>query len=97
MVRNFTMWCAAAFFALTAASASAQTILPKSFADWTAASAGSFSPAQAGANSTDARAAKEYDFVSGEHDTYTHAASTEKDTEKGTQKAGQPAEAERSM
>jgi hypothetical protein len=67
MVRNFTMWCAAALFALTAASASAQTILPKSFADWTAVSAGSFS--QGGANTTEARAAKEYDFVSGEHDT----------------------------
>jgi len=92
MVRNFTMWCAAAFFALTAASASAQTILPKSFADWTAASAGSFS--QGGANTTEARAAKEYDFVSGEHDTYTHAPVTEKDTQKATQKPNQPGEAE---
>jgi hypothetical protein len=92
MVRNFTVWCAAAFFVLTAASASAQTILPKSFADWTASAAGSFSPAQG--NNTEARAAKEYDFVSGEHDTYTHAPSTEKDTEKGTQKAGQPGEAD---
>jgi hypothetical protein len=86
------MWCAAAFFALTAASAPAQTILPKSFADWTAASAGSFS--QSGANSTEARAAKEYDFVSGEHDTYTHAASTEKGTEKAAQKPNQPGEAD---
>jgi len=78
------MWCTAAFFVLTAASASAQTVLPKSFADWTASAAGSFS--QSSPNSTDARAAKEYDFVSGEHDTYTHAAST--------QKPNQPGEAE---
>ena len=92
MVRNFTMFFAAAFFALTAASASAQTILPKSFADWTAASAGSFSPAQA--NSTDARAAKEYDFVSGEHGTYTHAPTTEKGTDKAAQKPGQSGEAD---
>ena len=88
MVRNFTMWCAAAFFVLTTASASAQTILPKSFADWTASAAGSFS--QSGANTTEARAAKEYDFVSGEHDTYTHAPSTEKDT----RKPNQPGEAD---
>jgi hypothetical protein len=82
------MWCAAAFFVLTTASASAQTILPKSFADWTASAAGSFS--QSGANTTEARAAKEYDFVSGEHDTYTHAPSTEKDT----RKPNQPGEAD---
>jgi len=84
MVRNFTVWCAAAFLALTAASASAQTVLPKSFADWTAASAGSFSPTQGGANSADARAAKEYDFVSGEHDTYTHEGTQKPNTSSET-------------
>ncbi len=59
-------------------SASAQSILPKGFAGgWTQTAAGGFSPAQSSANDRVAEAAaKEYDFVSGEHATYTHGGDT---------------------
>jgi hypothetical protein len=61
--------------ALAASSASAQTILPKGFAGWSETASGSFSPAQSGADGKVAGAvAKEYDFVSGEHATYTRGA-----------------------
>ena len=67
----------ALIFALTGLPASAQSILPKGFASWSATAAGSFSPAQSGADGRVAEAvAKEYDFVSGEHATYTHGTDT---------------------
>jgi hypothetical protein len=65
----------AAIFLLTALSTSAQGILPKGFAGWSESATGSFSPAASGGDVRIAQAvAKEYDFVSGEHATYTHGA-----------------------
>lgn len=73
MVRKWAFF--AAVFALGALSASAQNILPKSFAGWTASNRGGFSLTE---NASDARVAeavaKEYDFVSGERATYTQGA-----------------------
>jgi hypothetical protein len=72
----------AALFAATAPFASAQTMLPKSFAGWSQSSAQTFSPAQnpSAQNESDGRvaaaAAKEYDFVSGEHAAYTRGPET---------------------
>jgi hypothetical protein len=75
MIRNASV--IAVIFALSALSAPAQSILPKSFAGWSASAAGSFSPAQSGADGKVAEAvAKEYDFVSGEHGAYTHGTET---------------------
>jgi len=65
----------AAIFLLTAFSASAQGILPKAFAGWSQSGLGSFSPSQSGADDHVAEAiAKEYEFASGEHATYTRGA-----------------------
>jgi hypothetical protein len=48
-------------------SAAAQAILPNSFAGWSASGKSAYTPA----NGVAASVAKEYDFVSGEHATYT--------------------------
>jgi uncharacterized protein DUF6599 len=64
----------AAMFLLTALPTSAQGILPKGFAGWSESATGSFSPAASGDGRIAEAVAKEYDFVSGEHATYTHGA-----------------------
>src|SRR6202142_2562006 len=75
MLRYFLIL--AAICALRTHPASAQEILPKSFAGWTATSSSSFSPAQGAVDGRVAEAvAKEYDFVSGEQATYTLGANT---------------------
>ena len=53
-------------------SASAQSNLPNSIANWTRSSVGAF----AATDQTAAQIAKEYDFVSGERATYTHTGET---------------------
>jgi hypothetical protein len=65
----------AALWMLSASSAPAQTILPKSFADWSESATTSFSSTQDGTDGRVAQAvAKEYEFVAGEHATYTNGA-----------------------
>jgi len=55
-----------------------QSVLPGSFAGWTAGGKSSFSPAQNATpdNHVASAVAKEYDFVSGEHSSYSHGTDT---------------------
>jgi uncharacterized protein DUF6599 len=67
-----------ALIVCSSAVAQGQGALPGSFAGWSASSKSGYTPGQGGqANSSLAAAiAQEYDFVSGEHVTYTSAAET---------------------
>ena len=73
MFRQILLIAAISFF--WASPAPAQTILPGSFAGWSASSQGKFFPA-AGGNALAATIAKEYDFVSGEQAKYSRGGET---------------------
>src|ERR1700722_16356035 len=66
------------FLGAFATTAQTQGVLPSSFAGWNANGKSGFSPEQnsSGDGRVAAEVAKEYDFVSGEHSSYTRGSDT---------------------